>query len=91
MSLLCAVVQVKADDAVEHTNTVEISRYAKVKAESTTEQRNLLSVVVKLHFPKTVTKVSDSLEYSLLRSGYMLDLNNSDKEVIEILQQQTLP
>jgi len=78
-------------DTMELNSDLEVSRYISVKAETTQEQRDLMSVIVQLHFPKKVQNVADALDYALLRSGYIIDNNKNNNLAKRVLNQQLLP
>ena len=65
LTLLITVSAVSAEE-------VQVGRYATVLAAPTLEQVNLLSAIVRVHFPPSVVSVGQAVEHLLRASGYRL-------------------
>lgn len=64
----------------------KVGRYSSVSIEPSHAQVDLLSVIIELEFPRSVTTVGSALEIMLINSGYGLsDLSAADPNLIILL------
>jgi type IV pili sensor histidine kinase/response regulator len=70
---------------------LQVSRYGSLSPVATSEQKDLLSIIVTISFNRNINTVGQALDHLLLRSGYqMADLSISDP-VLPVLLTQPLP
>lgn len=76
---------------ISHSSNAAEQGYAVITPSATTEQRDLLAVVVSLQFPPGVTTVGDALDVLLERSGYRLAYGAGADPNLPTLMQLPLP
>ena len=94
-SLSCAAIAIDTNqDGITESERIEVmqtGRYTNVKNIAPLDQINPLKVVIKTSIPQSVSTVRESVEFLLIRSGYLL----ADDEVLsteaKILLSHTLP
>ncbi len=72
-------------------STVMASRYTRVEAVPTAEQRDVLQVVTTITFNHEIVTVGDAIEHLLDRSGYRLASQDSVDPLLPVLLQSPLP
>lgn len=72
-------------------NMTQISRYASVENKPLASQINPLLTVQQIHFPQKVQTVGEAMIYWLQYSGFGLNAQNSQLEVMKTLMSKPLP
>ena len=76
------------DVAADNIASVQVGRYSSISTAPTLAQMDLLSSVVEVTFPTSITTVNAALSSLLLNSGYaMADLSSSDPNLPTLLKQ----
>lgn len=91
MLIRLGVIGILLMSSVVQADTVPVGRYINLAPVATSEQADLLSVIVTVSFNQYINTVGQALEHVLLRSGYRLaDLTISDPN-LPILLSRPLP
>jgi type IV pili sensor histidine kinase/response regulator len=69
----------------------QVGRYTSIEPVATSQQADLLSVVVTVNFTDQVNTVGDAMHHILLRSGYRLASQVSSDPALPILLDSSLP
>jgi len=90
-SLIIAALAVFSSLNVNANESVQVGRYTSINPVASSQQTNILSVVVTIPFNKNVETVGDAVSHLLLRSGYQLAALKSSDPMLPILLNSALP